>query len=159
MQDPWSLATMVLVAVLVGACLPVLLQLFLTLGATRRLLQRVGPKLDGTLAELHETSRRLNRATTGFDESAQRARAFLDATGDLGRSVQQIHRSLRPAVLLGSALGPALLVAIKTLIERYGRPAERGRGDSGDSAQGGGDEDAGDPAATVHETSGHGGES
>jgi len=121
MQDPWSLTTMVLVAVLVGACLPVLFQLFLTLGATRRLLQRVGPKLDGTLAELQETSRRLNRATTGFEDSAQRARTFLDATGDLGRSIQQVNRSLRPAVVLGTTLGPALVVAIRALVERYGQ--------------------------------------
>jgi len=156
MQDPWSLATMVLVAVLVGACLPVLFQLFLALGATRRLIERVGPKLDGTLAELHETSRRLNRATTGFEDSAQRARAFLDATGDLGRSVQQIHRSLRPAVVLGSALGPAIAIAIKTLIERH---AKREDGDSAEgaaAADGGADEQ--DPAATPNERTEQGGE-
>ena len=156
MQDPWSLTTMVLLAVLVGACLPVLFQLFLTLGAARRLVQRVGPKLDGTLAELLETSRRLNRVTTGFEDSVQRARSFLDATGDLGQSVRQIHRSLRPAVVLGSTLGPALLVAIKTLVERYGRRHEDG---SAEAAEPDHPESRIDPDRTADETHGEGDES
>jgi len=122
---------MVLLAVLIGACLPVLVQLALTLAATRRLLERLGPKLDGTLAELHETSRRLNRATTGIDESAQHARAILDAAGDLGQTLQQLNRLLRPALVVGGVLAPAVIVAIKALIARYGgNPEGEGNDDA-----------------------------
>ena len=115
MQDPWSVVTMVLLAVLVGAVLPVLFQLFATLGAIKRLIERLGPHLDGTLAEVHETSRTLNRATKGIDESVQRARSVLDAAGDLGATIQQLNRMLRTVLVIGPALG----VAIKTLISRY----------------------------------------
>ena len=36
------------------------------------------------LGQIEETTSRLNRATTGFDESAQRARTLIDSAGDLG---------------------------------------------------------------------------
>ena len=91
MQDPWSIVIMVLLAVLVGACLPVLFMIFSTLGSVRQLIQQIGPKVDGVLKEVQETTGRLNSATVGMDKSAQRAKKLLDATGDLGESVQGVR--------------------------------------------------------------------
>ena len=121
MQDSWTLVMMVLLAVLVGASLPVLFQLFMTLGSARRSIQRIGPKLEGILSDVRTTTQRINSGTTGFDESTQRAKRLLDAVGDLGETVQSVNRTLKPAVALGTALGPALATAVHTLIERYGR--------------------------------------
>ena len=122
MQDPWSIVIMVLLAVLVGACLPVLFMIFSTLGSVRQLIQRIGPKVDGVLKEVQETTRRLNSATVGMDKSAQRAKKLLDATGDLGESVQKLNHSLKPAVALGSVVGPAVAVAVKSFLDRQTRP-------------------------------------
>lgn len=118
MQDPWSLVIMLLLAVLVGACLPVLFMTFSTLSSLRSLTQRIGPKLDAVLGEVRETTRRLNAATTGMDQSAQRAKKLLDATGDLGESIHRLNQSLKPAVALGSVVGPAVAVAVKSFLDR-----------------------------------------
>jgi uncharacterized protein YoxC len=130
MPESWSLVIALLLAVLVGASLPVLFQLFLTLGAARRTIRQVGPRVTEMLGALKETTDRLNRATTGLDESAQRARKLFDAAGDLGDSMQKLSRSLKPAVMLGSALGPALAVAIKTMVDRYGAGNDSGDDES-----------------------------
>jgi len=132
MQDPWSIVITVLLAVLVGACLPVLFMLFSTLGSVRRLIQKIGPRIDAVLKEVQETTGRLNKATTGLDESAQRARKLLDATGDLGESVQRLNHSLKPAVALGSIVGPAVAVAVKAFLDRQSRPEESDDADGHD---------------------------
>jgi len=121
MQDPWSIVIMVLLAVLVGASLPVLFMIFSTLGSARQLIQRIGPRIDAVLKEVQETTVRLNSATVGMDESAQRAKKLLDATGDLGESVQRLNHSLKPAVALGSVVGPAVAVAVKSFLDRQTR--------------------------------------
>ena len=80
-----GMLTQQLLAVLVGACLPVLFMVFSTLGSVRRLIEQIGPKADAVMKQVQVTTERLNSATTGMDESAQRAKKLLDATGDLGR--------------------------------------------------------------------------
>ncbi len=131
MQDSWTLVIMVLLGVLVGASLPVLFQLFMTLGSARRSIQRIGPKLEGILSDVRTTTQRINTGTTGFDESTQRAKQLLDAVGDLGETVRSVNRTLKPAVAVGTALGPALATAVHALIERFGHhradAAEDGR--------------------------------
>ena len=124
MQDPWSIGIMVLLAVLVGACLPVLFQIFSTLGSIRQVTQRLGPRVEAVLQEVQETTNRINKATTGIDESAQRAKKLLDATGELGESVQRLNHSLKPAVALGSVVGPAVAVAIKSFLDRQSQPED-----------------------------------
>ena len=122
MQDPWSIVIMVLLAVLVGACLPVLFMFFSTLGSIRQSIQKIGPNLNAVLIEVQETTGRLNKATAGMGDSAQRAKKLLDATGDLGESMQKLNHSLKPAVALGSVVGPAVAVAVKSFLDRQTRP-------------------------------------
>ena len=122
MQDPWSIVIMVLLAVLVGACLPVLFMVFSTLATVRQNVQRIGPRVDAVLKDVQETTGRVNRATDGIDESAQRAKKLLDATGEIGDSVQKLNQSLKPAVALGSVVGPAVAVAVKSFLDRHAHP-------------------------------------
>ena len=134
MQDPWSIAIMVLLAVLVGACLPVLFMIFSTLASVRQLMQRLGPRADAILKEVQETTGRLNRGTAGMDESAQRAKQLLDAVGDLGESARKLNRSLKPAVALGSVVGPAVAVAVKSFLDRQSESEAEATGDDSDPA-------------------------
>jgi ABC-type transporter Mla subunit MlaD len=125
MQDPWTVVGVVLLAVFVGAATPVLFQLYTTLRVTRTLLDRLGPKIDGTLTEVRETTRRLNRVGGGLEESVKRAQTLLDAAGDIGQSMKSLHESLKTATAVGSALGPALAAAIRAFTEmRRGEDGE-----------------------------------
>jgi ABC-type transporter Mla subunit MlaD len=132
MQDAWMIVGVVLLAVLVGAAVPVLFQLYSTLRATKALLARLGPKLDDTLAEVREVSRRLNRTGEGLERSSARAMALLDAAGDVGDSLRGVRDSLRTAAAVGSALGPALAAALRALTEMFA--GERKNGEAEDPA-------------------------
>jgi ABC-type transporter Mla subunit MlaD len=117
MQDAWMIVGVVLLAVLAGAAVPVLFQLYSTLRTTRSLLTRLGPKIDDTLTEIRETSRRLNRVGSGLEKSTQRAQVLLDAAGDIGESLKGLRDSVRTATAIGKAVGPAVAAAVGALTE------------------------------------------
>lgn len=118
MQDTWMIVGVVLLAVLVGAALPVLFQLYSTLRVARGLLLRLGPKLDGTLTEVREAGQRLNRVGSELESSVRRAKLLLDVAGDLGEVMRGLRDSLKMASALAGSLGPALAAAIRALTER-----------------------------------------
>jgi len=118
MQDAWVIVGVVLLAVLVGAAVPVLFQLFSTLRVARGLLLRLGPKLDGTLTEVREAGRRMNRIGSELEASVKRAKLLLDVAGDLGEAMRGLRDSLKMASALTAALGPALAAAVRALTER-----------------------------------------
>lgn len=117
MQETWVIVGVVLLAVLVGAALPVLFQIYSTLRVTRGLFQRLGPKLDGTLTEVREVSQRMNRIGSELESSARRAKVLLDVAGDLGEAMRGLRESLKVASALTGALGPALAAAVRALTE------------------------------------------
>jgi uncharacterized protein YoxC len=131
MQDAWMIVGVVLLAVLVGAAVPVLFQLYSTLRATRSLVTRLGPKLDETMIEVRETSRRLNRIGSGLEQSTKRAQVLLDAAGDVGESLKGLRESVRTAAAIGKAVGPALAAAVGALTEM--RPAAEEQPDDTDA--------------------------
>lgn len=130
-MEAWAVAVVVLLAVLVGATLPVLYQLGVTLRSARRLLDRTGPKVEAALDDLHRTTERLNRMGAGLEESLGRAQSLLDAAGDIGRTLHRMRRSLRVAAAVGSAVGPAVAAAVKAAAERRRETAEAAPTDHG----------------------------
>ena len=134
MQEPWSLVTMVLLAVLVGVSVPVLIQLFATLRAARGALQRLEPRVDSVLVEVQEASQRINRATIGLDESAHKAQNLLNAAGEVGTTLRSVNRSLRTAAAVGSAVGPAIAAAVHAFAERSLHGSQSAVADSPDRA-------------------------
>jgi hypothetical protein len=96
-------ATVVLLAVLVGAAIPVFVQLFLTLGRLRHLIDSVESRLEPTLDEIAETARRLNRLGAGLEETV----------GSFNESVTKLRRVVRTAANIGAAVGPAVVAAAR----------------------------------------------
>jgi hypothetical protein len=145
MQETWEIVGIVLLAVLTGVAIPVLFQLYSTLRVTRRLVQRLGPKLDGTLTEVREASQRMNRLGAELEASARRAKLLMDLAGDLGEAMRGLRDSLKIASALSQSLGPALAAAVRALTERDaeegdepadGAAGSEDRPDSGAAAQG-----------------------
>jgi len=121
MQDPWTIVGVVLLAVLVGATIPVLFQLYSTLRLTKKLLDRLGPKMDSTLTEVREAGQRLNRVGSRLEQSTKRAQVLLEAAGDIGESVSKLRDTLKTATTVSAALGPAIAAAIGALTEMGSR--------------------------------------
>lgn len=130
----WQLVTVVLFAVLVGAAVPVLLQLRRTLRSAENVLESTGPKVDRALEEVSEAAARINRLGKSLERDAEGLQVFTDAAAGLGRSLKQAQSSLRIMTTVGAAVGPALAAGLRSLFARDGddeaasRPGEEDEG-------------------------------
>ncbi len=114
----WQLFTVVLLAVLVGAVVPVLMQLRRTLKSAENVLESTGPKLDRTLDEVGEAAARINRLGKSLERDAEGLQVFTDAAAGLGRSLKQAQESLRIMTTVGAAVGPAIAAGLRALFTR-----------------------------------------
>ena len=96
MMATWQIVAVVLLAVLVGAVVPVLLQMRRTLQSAENVLKSTGPKLDRT-------------------KDAEGLGVFTDAAAGLGRSLKQAQESLRVMTAVGAAVGPAIAAGLRAL--------------------------------------------
>ena len=88
----WQVAVVVLVAVGVGAALPALIQLWITLRTARSFLTTSGQRLDRALEETTATAARV---------------------GNLAESMQALSDKIRVAAAIGAAVGPAVAAAVR----------------------------------------------
>lgn len=112
-MEIWTIVAVVLLAVLVGAALPVLFQLQQTLRSTRRLMEHLDTSLRPTLKEIEEASGRLNRIGEALEESTPQLKEALDAAGGLGRTISDARRSLLSAASIGGTLAPVVAAAVQ----------------------------------------------
>ena len=115
MMATWQIVAVVLLAVLVGAVVPVLLQLRRTLQSAENVLNTTGPKLDRTLDEVGEAAARVNRLGKSLEKDAEGLGVFTDAAAGLGRSMKQAQESLRLMTAVGAAVGPAIAAGLRAL--------------------------------------------
>ena len=111
----WQITGVVLLAILVGAVVPVLIQLRRTLRSAESVLDTTGPKLERTLDEVGEAAARINRLGKSLERDAEGLRVFTDAAAGLGRSLKQAQESLRVMTAVGAAVGPAIAAGLRAL--------------------------------------------
>lgn len=92
-MEDWALALVILVAVLVGAALPALIQL----RATLREMQKSVKRIDGLVMRL---------------EAGGRVEQLVEDLASVSRSMAQLRDTVRVAAAVGAAVGPALAAAI-----------------------------------------------
>lgn len=112
MISPPILVAITLFAILVGATLPVLYQLYQTLKRARALLEAVGPHLERTLDQVGQAASRLDELGSRLEGPAQALRPVLDAAGTLGRSIERSGEWLRTAASISGAIAPAVIAGL-----------------------------------------------
>jgi len=115
MMQPWQVFGLVLLAILVGAGVPALVQLRRTLQSAQTFLDSTGKRLDRTLDEVTDAAARINRLGKSLEKDAEGLRVFTDAAAGLGRSLKQAQESIRLVTVVGSAVGPALVAGLREL--------------------------------------------
>jgi uncharacterized protein YoxC len=128
----------VLLAVLVGAALPVLLQLRQTLASARRNLDRLGPEADRTLADVRKAVTRLERIGGQLEEGGQGVVRVVRELGEVGSALGKLRQSMRTAAAVGGAVAPAIVAAVSALTSngraRPGGEAPQPPPEAGDDA-------------------------
>jgi hypothetical protein len=115
--ESWGIALVVLAAVLVGAAIPVLVQLRATLRATEKTLHRSGARLDEALGATVAAAARIDGFVVRLEEGG-RLEQLLDGVAALNRMVNQLRDTARVASAVGAAVGPAMAAAVHAFRDR-----------------------------------------
>ncbi len=118
MTSPPLLVATALLAILVGAALPVLYQLYQTLKRARALLDTAGPHLERTLDQVGQAAARLDRIGSSLELPAQTLRPLLEAASKVGHSIGRSGEWLRTASSVGRAVAPAVIAGIRAFFSR-----------------------------------------
>jgi len=118
MMSTWQIVGVILLAVLVGAIVPALLQLRRTLRSAEDVFRSTGPRLDRALDEVTEAATRINRLGKGLEKDAEGLGVFTDAAAGFGRSLKQAQESLQMMTTVGAAVGPAIAAGLKALFSQ-----------------------------------------
>ncbi len=114
-----------LVGVLVGAALPVLLQLRKTLKAAEETMEVTGRHLNDALDQLSITLERVNRAADELEGGVKRVSSLLTALGGIGDALVRVRSTVGTVASLGSILGGALLAAFGLRSRDGGKETDR----------------------------------
>jgi len=116
MTESWGVALVVLTAVLVGAAIPVLVQLRSTLRAVETTLQRSGARLDEAMGATVAAAGRIDALVVRL-ESGGRIEQLVDGVAAASRMVNQLRDTVRVASAVGAAVGPAVAAAVHAFRE------------------------------------------
>ena len=106
-------AAVVLLAVLVGAAVPPLLQLRSTLKSLEVFLDETRPRLHVALDQVTEATGRVNRAAAGLEEGMDKVRGVADKVAALGETLDGVRESVRKVSAAVSAIGPAVVAGFR----------------------------------------------
>jgi hypothetical protein len=123
---PAPLLAVVLLALLLGAAIPVLYQLYRVLRRARSLLDTAGPRLERALDQVSEAAERLHGVGSTLEAQAQALRPLLDAASRLGHLIGRSGTWLGTAMTVGGAAGPALLAGVRAFFSRTGDGRDSG---------------------------------
>lgn len=105
-MQAWSVVVPILVAVLAGAAIPLLFQLWATVRSARRVVDR------------------MDRVTARLDEG-QRLDELIAAIDGVTRAAKQLGEGVKIASAVGAAIGPAAAAAVQAWRASQVAPVER----------------------------------
>lgn len=151
LNDTKVIVAVTLLAVLVGAALPVCYQLLQTLRSARRFLDRNGLRLERTLDQLTATNQRIEKLGAELEDGVKGLKPAVTAASDLGQSLNQMRDSLRLTAAVAGAVGPVLVSALRAMrgpADDAAGAARKGKRKAGDAAEGKENEE--EPVASIH---------
>ena len=121
MTSPSLLVATVLLALLVGAALPVFYQLYQTLKRARAFLDTAGPQVERTLDQVGQAAHRLDRIGSSLEVPVQTLRPLLVTASNVGLSMARSGDWLRTAASVGGAVAPAVIAGVRAFFSRGSR--------------------------------------
>lgn len=118
MEQVLVVVAVVLLAVLVGAAVPVLLQLRRTLRTMETFLETTGVRLDHALDEASAAAARIQLVVGHIEGGVAELQKLLGAAGSVAESLAELRESLRGILGVAAAIGPAIAGAIHAVAGR-----------------------------------------
>jgi hypothetical protein len=138
-----QIALVVLAAVMVGALLPLVVQLYGTLHTLRTVVDKSAKDVEAAMVSIHRTADRLDRLGSALEKDGK-IDDILAGVTSAAQIVNQMRGTLQMATTVSAAVVPAMTAAVR---------AWKGAMDEGPSSAA--PEEAPPPASSPHESSPH----
>jgi len=111
-MDAWQVAVLVLAAVLVGALLPTLVQLYSVLHTLKQVIGKTATDVEQMTQTVHRTADRLDRITAALEKDGKVERMMEGVTA-VSSMVLQLRDTVKVASAVGAAVVPAVGAAVR----------------------------------------------
>jgi uncharacterized protein YoxC len=147
MGDVAGIIAVVLVAILVGAILPVLYHAVQTLKSVRAFVDSTGPRINEAMKEITGVAARLNVIASTLEEEGRRLKPVVDSAANIGRTISSLGESVRSAGSILGALTPAFVAGMRAFFTRNDDDDDDAPDDAGNGASEGSDDSRRAPVA------------
>ncbi len=111
-MEGWQIALVVLVAIVVGAAIPLIVQLYGTVQALRALMEKSAKDVESALAGIHRTADRLDRLGAALEKDGKMAE-IVEGAASAAQMVSQIRSTMQVAGPVAAAVVPAVIAAVR----------------------------------------------
>lgn len=111
-MEGWQIALVVLVAVLVGALIPLVVQLYGTVQTLRKVAEKSAKDVESALAGIHRTADRLDRLGAALEKDGK-MEAIIEGATSAAQMVNQLRSTMQIAGPVAAAVVPAAMAAVR----------------------------------------------
>jgi hypothetical protein len=111
-MDGWQVALVVLAAVMVGALLPLVVQLYGTLHTLRTVVDKSSKDIEAAMGSIHRTAERLDRLGSALEKDGKLDDIVAGVTS-AAQIVNQMRGTLQMATSVSAAVVPAVSAAVR----------------------------------------------
>jgi predicted Holliday junction resolvase-like endonuclease len=111
-MEGWQIALVVLAALLVGALLPLLVQLYGTLHALRAVVEKSAKDMEAALVAIHRTADRIDRLGAALEKDGKMAE-IVDGAASAAHVLNQMRSTMQIAGTVSAAVVPAVAAAVR----------------------------------------------
>jgi hypothetical protein len=108
----WQIALVVLVAVLVGALLPLIVQLYGTVHTLRTLVEKSAKDVEAGVQSIHRTADRIDRLGAALEKDGKMT-TLIDGAASAAQMVNQIRGTMQVAGPIAAAVVPAVMAGVR----------------------------------------------
>jgi predicted Holliday junction resolvase-like endonuclease len=111
-MEGWQIVIVVLVAVLVGALLPLLAQLYGTLRTLRSVVEKSAKDIEAAVVSVHRTAERVDRLGAQLEKDGKLTE-IVDGAASVAQMLNQVRGTMQVAGTVSAAVVPAVVAAVK----------------------------------------------
>lgn len=111
-MEGWQVALVVLAAVLVGALLPLIAQLYGTLHTLRAVVEKNAKDVEAAVVAIHRTAERVDRLGSALEKDGKLAE-IVDGAANVAQMLNQVRGTMQIAGTVSAAVVPAVVAAVK----------------------------------------------
>ena len=124
-MEGWQVALVVLAAVLVGALLPLIAQLYGTLHTLRAVMEKNAKDIEAAVVAIHRTAERVDRLGSALEKDGKLTE-IVDGAASVAQMLNQVRGTMQIAGTVSAAVVPAVVAAVKAWKEAMDEDPSQG---------------------------------